>query len=206
MKKYFRLVELCATSDNKEIIETESNAMDKMIFTVLIRAETKCTWMSSHHLDVWTPELMQAMKNKRHWWSKLTQAQKFPAKIEIVACLIKYQEVHKKFKKAEKKYNNLYGHRYHMRALRAESTHVLASIALVRRLAQFTCNNLITVPVYTDCETLINRTMANNINSPSLIMANHIDLIHEIRQIINTTNITFDLEYKQTIKMMASIW
>ena len=47
------------------------------------------------------------MKTKRHWRTKLTQAQKLPLKPGILASLSKYQEVHKKFKEVEKEYNSL---------------------------------------------------------------------------------------------------
>ena len=79
-EKYLRLLEMCITDNDVEQIEKETNELDSIITKVLIRAETKCTRMASHHLDVWTPELMAAMKKKRHWRSKLTQAQKLPLK------------------------------------------------------------------------------------------------------------------------------
>lgn len=41
----------------------------------MILAELKCTAMASHHLDIWTPELISAMKNKRYWKTQLTKAQ-----------------------------------------------------------------------------------------------------------------------------------
>ena len=92
------------------------------------------------------------------------------------------------------------GHRHHMRALRAESTHVLASIALITRLEKFVTKSDIQVQVYTDCKTLINRVMTDNINSPSLVLADHVDLVHQIRNVIKNSDINFELEYTQTIK------
>lgn len=92
------------------------------------------------------------------------------------------------------------GHRHHMRALRAESTHVLAGIALISRLEQFMTTSMKTVPVYTDCQTLIKRVSTDNINSPSLFMADHIGLIHQIQQLIRKSEINFEIEYAQTIK------
>ena len=69
-----------------------------MITKILTRAELKCTKLSSHHLDVWTPELIMATKNKRYWRTKLTQAQKLPHQIGIVSSLKHFQEVNVKFK------------------------------------------------------------------------------------------------------------
>ena len=92
------------------------------------------------------------------------------------------------------------GHRHHMQALRAELTHVLASIALLSRLEQFVLNPEIGIPVYTDCKSLINWTMTTNINSPSFVMADHIDLTYQIRNLIENSALHINLEYTRTIK------
>ena len=63
--------------------------------------------MASHHLDVWTPELIAAMKNKRYWKTQLTKAQKSPFKIGIVDSLNNYKEVHSKYTEATKEYREL---------------------------------------------------------------------------------------------------
>ena len=46
------------------------------------------------------------------------------------------------------------GHMHHMKALRAESTHVLASVALLCQLEQFTSKTSVTIPIYTDCKNI----------------------------------------------------
>ena len=92
------------------------------------------------------------------------------------------------------------GHQHHMRALRAESTHILASIVLITKLEQFVTKSQIHIPVYTDCKTLINRVLTDNINSPSLVMADHVDLVHQIRKMIQGLEINFEFVYTQTIK------
>ena len=92
------------------------------------------------------------------------------------------------------------GHRHHMKALRAEATHSLASIALISRIVPFIRCSEIEMPIYTDCKTLINRVETNNINSPSLVMTDHIDLIYQIRELLSTTNVKFVFEYAKTIK------
>ena len=92
------------------------------------------------------------------------------------------------------------GHRHHMRALRAESTHVLASIAMICRLEKFVQREKIKIPIYTDCKGLINRIMTSNINSPSMVMSDHIDLTYEIRSLIASSKFEFDFVHTQTIK------
>ena len=92
------------------------------------------------------------------------------------------------------------GHTHHMKVLRAESTHVLASVALLYQLEQFSSITSVTIPIYTDCKTLINRVKTNNINSPLLVLADHINLVYQIWELINKSRFKFELHYAKTIK------
>ena len=57
-----------------------------------------------------------------------------------------------------------------------------------------------TIPIFTDCKTLISRVKTNNVNSPSLVLADHIDLVYQIRELINKARFKFNLQYAKTIK------
>ena len=57
--------------------------------------------------DTWTPELLATLKNRRHWRTNLTKAQKLPNKIGIVASIAVYMEASAKFKEADREYKNL---------------------------------------------------------------------------------------------------
>ena len=58
------------------------------------------------------------------------------------------------------------GSQMHMKALRAEATHVLASMSYVCSLEENIKNTTVTIPIYTDCQTLINRVREKYINRP----------------------------------------
>ena len=85
-------------------------------------------------------------------------------------------------------------------ALRTESTHILACIALLCRIEKFVTNKSITVPIYTDCKRLINGILPNNINSPLMVLSDHVDLSYQIRQLIESSSIQFDITCTQKIK------
>ena len=74
---------------------------------ILVLAEKKCTFLSSHHMDAWTPELMKALKNKRYWRTQLTKTQKIVVKLGIVESISKFKEASRKYKEALKEYNVL---------------------------------------------------------------------------------------------------
>ena len=70
-------------------------------------AEKKCTCISSHHLECWSPELVSAMAKKRHWRSKLTQASKLPYRIGLIQAIDIYRETLDKHQEAVDEYNEL---------------------------------------------------------------------------------------------------
>jgi len=106
-EKYMSLVENSFFIDDIDAYKEQINNLDSEITEIMIRAEIKCTAMASHHLDVWTPELIAAMKNKRYWKTQLTKAQKLPFKLVIVDSLNNYKEVHSKYTEATKEYSKL---------------------------------------------------------------------------------------------------
>ena len=87
-----------------------------------------------------------------------------------------------------------------MKALRAESTHVLAAIAYICSLEDSVQNKEVTIPVYTDCKTLVNRLQEKNVNNPTLVTADHMDIIYQIRTLIANSNFHFDVTYSKSIK------
>ena len=92
------------------------------------------------------------------------------------------------------------GHRHHMRALRAESTPILAAIFFLHRLEPFVKAEGLTIPVYTDCKTLVNRLNMKRINRPSLVLGDHMDLIYEIRSIIAKSEFKYEFKFARAIK------
>lgn len=92
------------------------------------------------------------------------------------------------------------GSRHTMRALRAESSHVLAGIAYICSLEQYVSNTNVTIPIYTDCQTLVNRMKATHINNPTLVIADHMDIIYQIRTLMKESKFKFDVVYTRSIK------
>ena len=82
---YKTLFELCANSAPVIDIQLQLSHLDNLITEILIAAERQCTKLVSHHTDVWTPELMASLKNRRYWRTQLTKAQKLPNKIGLIA-------------------------------------------------------------------------------------------------------------------------
>ena len=106
--QYLELVEFCMASDDKVEISTRLNKIDETITDILTKAEKKCTRLSNHHLDTWTPELLASLKRKRHCRTKLTQAQKLPNKIGLVGSLDRYKEAHENYVQAKREYNEIW--------------------------------------------------------------------------------------------------
>ena len=77
-----------------------------------------------------------------------------------------------------------------MKELRAEATFLLSAISIVHVLQPLLQNKQIKINIHTSCRGLINRVLSTNINSPSNVLADHIDIIYQIRQLLkNLKNI-----------------
>ena len=87
-----------------------------------------------------------------------------------------------------------------MRALRAESSHVLAGIAYIYSLEQYVSNTNVTIPIYTDCKTLVSRMNATHVNNPTLVIADRMDIIYQIRALMKESKFQFDVMYTRSIK------
>ena len=92
------------------------------------------------------------------------------------------------------------GNRHTMRALRAEATHALAGIVFIRSLEKYVKREDVTIHYYTDCKTLVNRVHAKNVNNPTLVLADHMDLIYQLRQLIEDSKFTIKLSFAKSIK------
>lgn len=93
------------------------------------------------------------------------------------------------------------GHHHHRRALRAEATHLLASMSLVTEIEPFLTQSSITVPVYTDYKGLVNRLTTKYINKPSsTVLDDHVDIIYQIRSLAKSSHINFRFIYTRAIK------
>ena len=85
-----------------------------------------------------------------------------------------------------------------MKEIRAEVTCLLSSLSSLHTLQQFVTNEKISVKIYTSCVGLINRINLNHINTPSNVLSDHIDIIYQIRTMIN--KIKFKLKFIHTVK------
>ena len=92
------------------------------------------------------------------------------------------------------------GDRHNMKALRAEASHVLAGIAFICSLEKYVTKRDATIHVITDCQTVIKRLNEKHINSPTMVLADHMDVIYQIRMLIQQSQFTFKITYAQTIK------
>ena len=92
------------------------------------------------------------------------------------------------------------GNRNQMRALRAECTHVLAALSLLQILEPYVSSDDITIPVHTDCKTLVNRLNMKYINRPSLVLGDHMDLIYQIRDLVTRSKFRYQFMFTQAIK------
>ena len=89
------------------LFEKALNNLDKQITEIMINAEKSCTNMSSHHLDSWSPELVEAYKKKRYWKSQVTVTSKMPHYSSLVESIMKFRDALDKYKEAEDEYNEL---------------------------------------------------------------------------------------------------
>ena len=71
-----------------------------------------------------------------------------------------------------------------MKQIRAEATYAISALSMIHLLQKITHTKHTTIPVYTSCQGLIKRVFTENINSPSNVMADHIDIIYQIRYMI----------------------
>lgn len=92
------------------------------------------------------------------------------------------------------------GHRHHMKALRAESTHVLAAVSLLTAFEPHVDAQDVDILVHSDCKTLINRLQSRYIIKPSLVLGDHMDLIYQIRDLTATSRFNFKFVFTQAIK------
>ena len=71
-----------------------------------------------------------------------------------------------------------------MKQIRAEATYAITALSMIHLLQKITHTKHTTIPVYTSCQGLIKRVFTENINSPSNVMADHIDIIYQIQYMI----------------------
>ena len=90
---------------------------------------------------------------------------------------------------------------YTINKLQAEATHVLTIVTLIARLEKFQKNKPGECPIYLNCKGLINRILSTNINSPSMVISDHIDIILQIRREIKTMKTKIKLIHVQPPKI-----
>ena len=103
-QKFDKLKSLFESSTDALVCEMEINKLDKQISEIMISAEKKCTSVSAHHLDYWSPELLKAMAAKRYWKSRVTSASKLPLKIGLLKGTQIYKDTLEKYREVEQIY------------------------------------------------------------------------------------------------------
>lgn len=84
------------------MITENNNKLDKQITKIMTHAEKKCMSLASHHLDSWSPELVEAFKTKSYWKTKVTAASKMPYYMGLVEAIENFRHALDKYDEAEK--------------------------------------------------------------------------------------------------------
>ena len=101
------MCELFLTSTENDF-EKSINELDQQVTEILLlSAEKKCTKVSSHHLECWSPELVEAMKTERFWKAQLTKVSRLPYTIGLVKANEIYSNPVEQYNEAVQKYDNL---------------------------------------------------------------------------------------------------
>ena len=82
----------------------EINKLDSQITEILIGAEKKCTTVRSHHLDDWTPELMEAPEKKRACKTLLTKASKITLESNLIESIETFRSASQDYELANTSY------------------------------------------------------------------------------------------------------
>ena len=72
-----------------------------------------------------------------------------------------------------------------MKIFRASATYVLSALSIIDILSSFAQNKIDHIYVYTDCKSLTNLTKVSNINRPSWVLSDHMDIVYQIRAILH---------------------
>ena len=106
-EKFEKLVQFCDGNDDIELVETRLNNLDRQITEIMTFAEKQCTSLASHHLDSWSPKLVEAFKSKRYWKTKVTAASKMPYYMGLVEAIENFRQAMDKYEEADKRYQEL---------------------------------------------------------------------------------------------------
>ena len=106
-KKYTKLLTSFKTNGPTQSNIKDLNNLDKQITEMMIHAETKCTNVSSHHPDFWSPDLSAAIKNRRFWRAEKRRASKVKIGQSLFDAIENFKTACRHLKEAEKKYNEI---------------------------------------------------------------------------------------------------
>ena len=73
----------------------------------MLHAENCCTNVSSHHPDFWSPELSEAVKNRRFWKAEKRRASRVRIGQSLSDAIENFKHACKKFKEANIKYREV---------------------------------------------------------------------------------------------------
>ena len=54
--------------------------------------------------------------------------------------------------------------------------------------------------IYTSCKGLLNKVYTTTINRPSLVLSNDVDIVYEIRHLLQSTKLTIIIKYAQSVR------
>lgn len=83
----------------------------------------------------------------------------------------------------------------HMKKIRAECTWTLSALSLLHTLKPFITAANIEMPIYTSCKGMINHVKLSHVNSPSLVLDDNIDIILQLRHVIQHLNISLQFHH-----------
>ena len=88
------------------------------------------------------------------------------------------------------------GDRNYIKLARTEASHILAMLTVIFTLQSHVPTDILTIPIYTDCLTVINYCKHETLNTPSTVMVDNIDIMIQIRHII--ISIRFNIQFIHT--------
>ena len=87
-----------------------------------------------------------------------------------------------------------------MKIFRAASSYVLSALSLITILEPFISNTKHKYKKNNSCQGLINKIHIHSFNRPSLVMSDHIDMVYQIRHLLNKTKLNLQVTYSNYVR------
>ena len=76
------------------------NKLDKHITELMISAERKCSHLTSHHPEHWSPALATAIKKKKNWKKERKRSSKVVQGQSVIDAILSFKEACTQFRQA----------------------------------------------------------------------------------------------------------